>query len=175
MGSEGFEWRELSFHPERDLTSHAQQREASVQVAQPLLQMPDVTAVVAANDDAALGLLQTLREAGIPPHRWPSIIGFDKRSVGRGSTADFGAPTLRAVGRRPAADLLWHRHHGLAPPTPQQTRVPMKLVPRLSCHLDWSGQFEPVSAPPPFGALRTDIYDAPKGANTFGLAPPEAA
>ena len=162
MESEGLEWRELSFHPDRDIVSNQAQREASVQTARPLLSMPAVTAVVAANDDVALGLLEALRGAGVPPHRWPSIIGFDNEPLAGDQLLTSVRPPFEQLGAA-AAQLLWQRHHGLAPPEPQQTRVPMKLVPRLSCHLDWSGQFEPASAPPPFGALITDIYDAPKG------------
>ena len=169
MEREGLEWRELSFHPARDAFGNDQQRAASAHIAQFLLRRPEITAVVAANDFAALGLLQALRQAKVPPRTWPSIIGFDNDPLAQDQLLTSLRVPFEAMGAA-AAELLWNRYHGKAPSQPQQTRVPMRLVPRLSCHLDWSQQFEPAPAPLPVNTMNPDIYDAPVGAGALDFA-----
>ena len=150
---EGLEWRDLSFHPERDVFGDDKQREQSALAAQLLLKRAGITAVVAANDFAALGLLQALRESKVPPQKWPSIIGFDNEPLAQDQLLTSLRLPFDEMGRA-AAQLLWNRHHGDRNP-PQQRSIAMKLVPRLSCLPDWSAQFAPAPMAPraPFEPL----------------------
>jgi hypothetical protein len=96
-----------------------------------------VSAVVAANDRVALALLRTLRESPLPEYQWPSIIGFDDEP----ELAAHLVTSLRLpwdeLGRA-AADLLWERSRGQLEGAATHRRVPMRLIPRLTCRKDWS-------------------------------------
>jgi DNA-binding LacI/PurR family transcriptional regulator len=95
------------------------------------------TAVVAANDRVALGLLRALRESSLPEYQWPSIVGFDDDP----ELAAHLVTSLRLpwdeLGRA-AADLLWERSRGQLEGAATHRRVPMRLIPRLTCRKDWS-------------------------------------
>ena len=147
MESEGLQWHELAFHPGHDIFNGDSQQEQSVLTVQALLKNPDITAVVAANDWAALGLLKALHQLKISPQKWPSIIGFDNDPLAQDQLLTSLRLPFDELGRA-AAQLLWERRHGHASPQPQHKSVAMKLVPRLSCQPDWSAQFEPAPFDP---------------------------
>lgn len=120
---------------ERDgaLALSATAQEASRQ----LLQFPDVTAVVAANDHAAQGLFAYLMKANVPQNCWPATVGFDNLPGAGGHLLT----SLRLQGQelgRAAADLLWERRHGEASEERVQRLVPMRLIPRLTSRANWS-------------------------------------
>ena len=94
---------------------------------------------VAANDEVARAVLNTLRLANIAPERWPALVGFDCEPT----INDQLLTSLRLgwdeVGRR-AADLLWERRNGRLPAAPQHVAVKMRLISRLSCQPQWMSQ-----------------------------------
>jgi DNA-binding LacI/PurR family transcriptional regulator len=96
----------------------------------------DVRAVVAANDAVAMGLLQSLREAGVPRDEWPAIVAFDNSEAARRDNITSIHLPWDEIGRE-AADLLWSRLQGQLPPEPQHRAVAMRLIPRLSCREKW--------------------------------------
>ena len=147
MESEGLQWRDLAFHPAHDVFNGDPHNEQSILTARALLKNPEITAVVAANDWAALGLLKALHQSKISPRKWPSIIGFDNNPQAQDQLLTSLRLPFDELGRA-AAGLLWERRHGNAPPQQQHKSVAMKLVPRLSCQPDWSGQFEPAPFDP---------------------------
>jgi len=93
------------------------------------------TAVFAANDLMALGVLEQLDEAGVPAPDRVSVVGFDDIEV-----AQFCAPRLTTVrqdvstlGARAAACLLAALEASTPAPPPARTHVlPVELVVRLS-------------------------------------------
>lgn len=104
-----------------------------------LLENPEITAVVAANDAVAHCLLDGLQHSPIQADSWPAIVGFD-------GSPDLSAQLLTSlrmpwaeVGRA-AADLLWSRSHAQQQRKPQLRRFPMRMVTRLSCRPKWSGE-----------------------------------
>nr|WP_246572613.1 substrate-binding domain-containing protein [Kineosporia corallincola] len=106
-----------------------------------LAENPDVTAIFAANDQMALGILRAMHERGRPVPGQVSVLGFDDMAEAK----DFWPPltTIRqsfgAVGRR-SVDLLIHGiKNGTS--TPVNVLVPIELVVRAS------------TAPPPEGML----------------------
>lgn len=105
--------------------------------SQKMLARGDVSAVVAANDQAAIGLIRALKNAKTPRERWPAIVGFDDDP----GAAEHLVTSLRLpwdeMGRA-AADLLWERRHGRLPREAQHRLVPMRLIKRLTCRKDWS-------------------------------------
>jgi DNA-binding LacI/PurR family transcriptional regulator len=101
----------------------------------------DVTAVVACNDVAALGLIEALNRAGVPKDEWPAIVGFDDLPLAGGRLLTSLRLPYDDVGRA-AARLLWQRRHGLLFGPPVHERVPMKLLPRLSSKAGWSAKFD---------------------------------
>lgn len=95
------------------------------------------TAIVAANDQAAAGVMKFLRHACVPPSQWPAIVGFDGEvAVGRSLVTSLRLP-WGEIGQT-AADLLWERANSLLPSQPHHRLVPMKLIQRLTCRTDWS-------------------------------------
>jgi DNA-binding LacI/PurR family transcriptional regulator len=95
-----------------------------------LLNVPEVTAVLAANDCAALGMCAALSDAHIPRAQWPPLIGFDRRPA----PSSFVLTSLRLpweeIGRT-AADFLWERRTHVYRGQPRQRQVPMRLIHRV--------------------------------------------
>jgi LacI family transcriptional regulator len=98
--------------------------------AERILALPGISAVVASNDCAAIGLCRALQEHALPRERWPAIIGFD----GRMSAVDYVLTSLRLpweeVGRT-AADYLWERRNGSYRGQPRLRQIPMRLIHRV--------------------------------------------
>ncbi len=101
----------------------------------------DVTAVVACNDSAALGLIEALDRAGVRKEDWPAIVGFDDLPLAGGRLLTSMRVPFDDVGRA-AGRLLWQRRHGLLTGPPVHERVPMKLLPRLSSKAGWPAKFD---------------------------------
>ena len=70
---------------------------------------PDVTAIFAANDQMALGVLRAMHEAGRAVPGEVSVVGFDDMEESREllAAAHDGAPVLRR-GRRRSVEALLH-------------------------------------------------------------------
>lgn len=142
MEAAGHEVRGLAFQPEHEPPlpeglKIAAQMEWMERVAQPLLGRRDISAVVAANDASAMALLEALRKADIAPAHWPAIVGFDNLSLTSGHVLTSMRLPWEEIGRT-AADLLWERRHGRINGAPQERRIAMSLIPRLTCRSDWS-------------------------------------
>ena len=114
--------------------------EAAAVSAAPLIerivQRRDIEAVVAASDMTAMGLLNALRAANVPHARWPAMIGFDNLPLASGHILSSLRLPWEEIGRA-AAELLWDRWHDRLDAAPQQRRVPMRLIPRLTCRNEW--------------------------------------
>ncbi|HEX2949066.1 MAG TPA: substrate-binding domain-containing protein, partial [Armatimonadota bacterium] len=132
----------LIFHPET-LISHTYDRNTTVleyarQLANTLLLRTDITAVITANDDLALYLIEMFKEIGLPTTQWPALIGFDNSPR---AASEFQLSSLRLpwedLGRE-AAMLLWQRSHGKVNGAPQHHRVHMSLIARFTSHRNWS-------------------------------------
>lgn len=95
------------------------------------------TALVAANDSVAMGVLEGLRARGLARDEWPAVVGFDNDA----EASDALLTSLRvpwdSLGRT-AADLLWERSTGRLPAGEVHRAVPLRLIPRLSCRADWT-------------------------------------
>lgn len=106
--------------------------ESGYRAGQMLARMNDVTAVFAANDHLALGILKAFREAQIRVPEDVSLVGFDDIA----EAAYFAPPltTIRPnfaqVGREALELLLEQLHQGR--PLPARTPVPPVLVERES-------------------------------------------
>jgi LacI family transcriptional regulator len=128
----------LAFHP---VTTPRQNSDQEIRVARrvalSILRRSNITAVVAANDFAAMGLFEAARAAHIPPVDWPSVVGFDDLPHANGHIVTSLRYSGDEIGHA-AADLLWERRHGMLAGPPQHRRVSMKLMPRLTSHMDWS-------------------------------------
>ena len=96
----------------------------------------DIEAVVAASDMTAMGLFNALRAAHVPHARWPAIIGFDNLPLASGHILSSLRLPWEEIGRA-AAELLWDRWHDRLDEAPQQRRVAMRLIPRLTCRSEW--------------------------------------
>jgi signal transduction histidine kinase/AraC-like DNA-binding protein/ABC-type sugar transport system substrate-binding protein len=91
------------------------------------------TAVLASNDESALGAIQALTDSGRRIPQDVAVIGFDDRpesDVQQPALSSVHIPLLR-MGYR-AVELLVQTIGGAAPPT-EPVRVPTRLVPRESC------------------------------------------
>lgn len=134
----GIETTGLAFHPDTTPgAAHEEHRRAAHEMASAILNRNDVTAVVAANDYAAVGLFEAARARRIPAKRWPSVVGFDNLPNSNGHIVT----SLRLPGEQvgqAAADLLWERRHNLISGASQHRRVAMQLIARLTSRLDWS-------------------------------------
>ena len=146
LQAEGLSDENLAFHPAQDALSLGvpqangdcpdESGELRAALSQ-LIAMPGITAVVAANDCAALQLLQALRNARRPPQSWPAIVGFDNHPAAQGQLMTSLQLPYAELGRA-AADLLWARRNDQLDETPQQRIVEMRLIARLTCHPDWA-------------------------------------
>ena len=96
----------------------------------------DIEAVVSASDMTAMGLFNALRAADVPHTRWPAIIGFDNLPLASGHILSSLRLPWEEIGRA-AAELLWDRWHDRLDASPQQRRVAMRLIPRLTCRNEW--------------------------------------
>jgi DNA-binding LacI/PurR family transcriptional regulator len=128
----------LAFHPSwpdpRPLHPEVGELEPT---ARQLIACDGITAVVAANDMVALVLFRVLRAVGIPPERWPAVVGFDNLPEARPyPLTSFHLP-WDEVGRA-AADLLWQRRHGQLTGEYVHRRVQMRLIRRISSQTGWS-------------------------------------
>lgn len=106
-------------------------------LAPEILKRRDITAVVAANDFAARGLLDFAHEHGQAFEHCPSIVGFDDLPTDNGHIISSLRLPAEEIGRA-AADLLWERHHGQLAGSSVHRRVPMRLLPRLTSRHNWS-------------------------------------
>ena len=95
-----------------------------------------IEAVVAASDMTAMGLLNALRAKGVPHSRWPAIVGFDNLPLASGHVLSSLRLPWEEIGRA-GAELLWDRWHGRLDEQPEQRRVAMRLIPRLTCRNQW--------------------------------------
>ena len=105
-------------------------------VVQRLAFRRDISAVVCANDGAALELLAALRGARIEPHQWPAIVGFDNSALAQQQSITSMQLPSDELGRA-AGQLLWERHNLTENSDLEHRRVPMRLIPRLSSHACW--------------------------------------
>jgi DNA-binding LacI/PurR family transcriptional regulator len=141
LQSAGLSCDGLAFHPGREPENLNEADEIRVarHAAAAIVRRAEISAVVAANDHAALGLLRTLRAARIAPERWPAIVGFDNAPDVAGQLVTSLRLPWEDLGRA-AADLLWLRaHEGVAGPRQHRT-VSMKLIPRLTSRAAWTTQ-----------------------------------
>ena len=134
----------LSFHPEDALAPPEHDwhlwplKEAARSAARHLAARADVTAVVAANDDAAITYIKTLHELGVPAERWPAVVGYDNLPNPKGQILSSLHRPLDKVGAA-AADILWERWQGkIKDRTPVLRRVPMILLPRITSESGWA-------------------------------------
>lgn len=150
----------LAFHPDiKMLVEHDShqnsQYNAGLLAAQALIYRPEISAVVAANDAAAFGLIMALKAAGLPGERWPAIVGFDNANVVSQYLVTSLSLPWGEIGRA-AADLLWQRRHGKLTGLPVHRRVPMRLIRRISSQTGWS-----IIAP----AITVDMMEAGASVN----------
>lgn len=124
----------LSFHPEAAaLNDPEAQVRIGRQLGERILARPEITAVIAANDYAAAGLLEAARSFG----RGPSVVGFDNRAMANGHLMTSMRLPAEKLGRA-AAELLLERRQGQLQGPPVHRRVPMHLISRLTSRRDWS-------------------------------------
>lgn len=154
MAAAGLPCEGLAFHPRFALNEPTPDSfAAGRQAARLLVNRPDITAVVAANDHAALALFDVLKSAAIPLERWPAVVGFDNLASVQGQILTSLHLPSASLGRA-AADLLWQRRHGSLMGPPAHQRVPMSLLPRLTSRAGWSVLMESAAYSAP-GALAT--------------------
>ncbi len=126
----------LSFHPVHQVTLE-EIPETARGVARMLANRRDVTAVITANDRAALGLFAALRDAQVTRADWPAVVGFDNLPLSGGyllTSLHLPADALGAM----AAELLWERRHGGLKGPAVHRQVEMHLLPRLSSQQGWA-------------------------------------
>jgi DNA-binding LacI/PurR family transcriptional regulator len=135
----------LVFHP-MSLPADMNQgsRQSARLTSRMLVSRPDITAVVAANDYAALGLLDALQSAQIPLERWPAIVGFDNMPLAQGQLLTSLRLPPEGLGRV-AADILWERRNGTLTGPPVHRHVPMSLLPRITSRSGWPLGIEPAA------------------------------
>ena len=113
--------------------------------ARRLIKRPDITAVVACNDEMALGVFRGLRALGVPREEWPVFVGFDDLpDAGIEGLSSLRLPWEEAG--RAAAEILWQRSHGLLADSPIVRKVPLRLLSRLTSRSGWSSRMEMVPA-----------------------------
>jgi DNA-binding LacI/PurR family transcriptional regulator len=127
----------MAFYPATTQNDAVEQVLAARSMGKHILARPEITAVVAANDFAAVGFLEAARSSGIASERWPAVVGFDNRAGANGHLVTSLRLPAEQLGRA-AADLLWERRQGQLVGKPVQRRVAMRLIPRLTSRRDWS-------------------------------------
>jgi len=89
------------------------------------------TAVVAADDAGAMGLIRRLQEAGRPPENWPAIVSFDDTDV----AAQYGFTSLRHPWEdlgKAAAELLHERRAGRSAGPAEMRALQLHLIRRAT-------------------------------------------
>lgn len=142
LEAEGHLTTDLAYHPDfRIDETNGGQSAAAALASRELVQRTDITAVVAANKNAAQGMFDALRSYEVEISRWPVVVCFDSiRADDRYSEVQV-VTALRlpwdTIGRE-AADLLWARSRGSERGPGQRRLVQMRLIPRLSCRRNWA-------------------------------------
>ncbi len=135
----GCDARNLAYLPRQapEGTNLQEQIAAARDAAHDLARRGDVSAVIAANAHAMSGLFEALREAEVPPTKWPALVHFDDVT----NADEHVISTVRlpwdALGRT-AAEILNDRRLGRNSGALQTHLVPMRLIPRLTCRADWA-------------------------------------
>lgn len=138
LSAAGIATERLAFHSaEQPKFYQADQIRVASQTAQEMLARTDITAVVAANDSAALGLFAALRDAEAPHERWPAVVGFDNLPGAHGFLLTSLRLPWEEIGRA-GADLIFERAHRQLIGPPQHRRVPLRLLPRLTTRSGWT-------------------------------------
>lgn len=142
MAGAGAATESLAFHP-AETASDTEWIHRTPQIARDvarlLVHREEVTAVITANDNTALGLLAALQSAGRPRETWPAIVGFDNQEMPGGywlTSLHLPADELGRI----AADLLWQRRHELLEGPPVHRQTAMCLLPRLSSQIGWAAR-----------------------------------
>jgi len=112
-------------------------RQFGCQIGLHVIKMGLPEAVIAANDDVALGFLTALHQQGVPLIQWPAIVGFDDSLSYGGQRISSMRVDYRDIGRA-AADVLWERSHGILTGPPTVREVPMQLIARLTSQQGWA-------------------------------------
>jgi DNA-binding LacI/PurR family transcriptional regulator len=129
---------ELSFLPSQPSgLGHAEQIAVGREMAQLLIGRDDITAVVVANMWAASGMFEAFRDARWERRCWPAVVCFDSAPGASTSVVSYLRLPWEEVGRE-AAQVLWERRTGRLAGAGIERRVPMRLIPRLSCRADWA-------------------------------------
>jgi len=138
MTMAGLEAEGLAFVPPGEFSFlHPAQVAAARDAAWPLVRRPEIQAVIAASSLAAQGLFEALLLAEVPAAKWPTVVAFDDFSFGGECVVSTIRLPWEEIGRQ-AAELLWQRSHEQRPTTPRHILVPMKLIQRLTCRINWA-------------------------------------
>ena len=149
LESAGIDARELTFYPDdkgaRLVAQHFSHHESVAQQIAAAHLGPRgleaggeaVSALVAFNDAAVMGVLRALREANVPTDLWPALVGFDNAPGADGQVLTSLRLPWEEIGAG-AAELLWARRHGELAGPPTRRTVSMRLLPRLTCGKAWS-------------------------------------
>lgn len=106
------------------------------EAARRLLEEAGATAVVAANDDAALQLIQACRDT-LAPQDWPAIVSFDGTLPRENNVLTSLRLPWEELGRLSAA-TLWERAHNQITGARVHRMTPLRMIPRLTCNANWS-------------------------------------
>ncbi|WP_162450902.1 substrate-binding domain-containing protein [Phytoactinopolyspora mesophila] len=120
----------MIFLPEEPPASFGAQAEVATTVARRLIARRDVSAVVCASRNAALGLLNALQDAEVPPEGWPAVVSFENVAEVSGGEVTAVRVPCEDIGRE-AAQILWERRHGRLTGPPVDRRLPMPLIRRV--------------------------------------------
>lgn len=96
----------------------------------------EFTAVIASNDEMAIGAIQALKETGLETPRDVAVIGFDNRLEGAANVPPLTTVEIPLfdMGRRALEEMI--RYLGSGEPLSPIIRVPTRLVIRESCGCD---------------------------------------
>lgn len=139
----GFSSRGLNFHPSVAPSGLPHQIDrnseiaVAIQAARALVQNREISAVVAANDYAALGLFAALRDSDVPGEFWPAVVGFDDLPQVQSHVLTSLRLPWEEIGKA-AVNLLWERKQGELSGPIQRRRVKMRLISRLTSRQNWS-------------------------------------
>ena len=133
MEQHGYPTNDLLFLPEVEALSLDEEPLAAERAARDLLRREDITAVICANDNAVLGMIETLKNASVPSTSWPAIVGFDNDPGARKHVLTSMRLPWEDVGRA-AAQLLWDRASNEQPEPPKFVSIPMRVIARPPVH-----------------------------------------
>ncbi|NEE04639.1 GntR family transcriptional regulator [Phytoactinopolyspora halotolerans] len=137
----------IGFLTDTPPASYEREVEATRESAHAVVLRRDVTAVVCASHNAALGLLAALRDAGVPPEGWPAMVSFEDISeAGDGILTSVRVP-CEDIGRE-AAQILWERRHGRLTGPAEDRRLPMPVIRRVDSRNGWPETEETAPASP---------------------------